>query len=229
MTALTWWEVCIKYAFIVFNFTFWVAGTGVLVLGIWLHFDSRTAGLLNAENSPTVFFTGVNILIAAGTLMMVMGFLGCCGAIKESKCMLGLFFLFLLIIFAVEVSAGIWGLSNKDRVVKEVTEFYNQTYAKSKSTSTSTTQGALNETLRVIHLGLNCCGPTGMKKDAVEDTCPKKTGPELIIMSCPEAINATFYNKLHVIGGVGLGISVIMIFGMVFSIMLCCAIVRSTF
>ncbi|XP_038594529.1 CD9 antigen-like [Micropterus salmoides] len=227
MTALTWWEVCIKYAFIVFNFIFWVAGTGVLVLGIWLRFDSRTAGLLNAENSPTVFFTGVNILIAAGALMMIMGFLGCCGAIKESKCMLGLFFLFLIIIFAVEVSAGIWGLSNKDRVVKEVTAFYNQTYSKSKSTST--TQGALNETLRVIHLGLNCCGPTGMKKDAAEDTCPKKTGQELITTSCPDAINATFYNKLHVIGGVGLGIGVIMIFGMVFSIMLCCAIMRSTF
>lgn len=25
MTALTWWEVCIKYAFIVFNFIFWVS------------------------------------------------------------------------------------------------------------------------------------------------------------------------------------------------------------
>lgn len=33
---------------------------------------------------------GVYILIAAGALMMVVGFLGCCGAIKESPCMLGL-------------------------------------------------------------------------------------------------------------------------------------------
>lgn len=33
---------------------------------------------------------GVYILIAAGALMMIVGFLGCCGAIKESPCMLGL-------------------------------------------------------------------------------------------------------------------------------------------
>lgn len=33
---------------------------------------------------------GVYILIAAGALMMVVGFLGCCGAIQESPCMLGL-------------------------------------------------------------------------------------------------------------------------------------------
>lgn len=33
---------------------------------------------------------GVYILIGAGALMMVVGFLGCCGAIQESPCMLGL-------------------------------------------------------------------------------------------------------------------------------------------
>lgn len=33
---------------------------------------------------------GVYMLIGAGALMMVVGFLGCCGAIQESPCMLGL-------------------------------------------------------------------------------------------------------------------------------------------
>lgn len=39
---------------------------------------------------PVFISIGVYILIAAGALMMVVGFLGCCGAIKESPCMLGL-------------------------------------------------------------------------------------------------------------------------------------------
>lgn len=30
------------------------------------------------------------ILIGAGALMMLVGFLGCCGALQESQCMLGL-------------------------------------------------------------------------------------------------------------------------------------------
>lgn len=34
--------------------------------------------------------SGVYILIGAGALMMVVGFLGCCGAVQESQCMLGL-------------------------------------------------------------------------------------------------------------------------------------------
>ncbi|XP_069375699.1 CD9 antigen-like isoform X2 [Paralichthys olivaceus] len=212
---------CIKYLLFVFNFLFWLAGSGVLAVGLWLRFDSRTAGLFEGEDSPTVFFTGVYILIAAGALMMVVGFLGCCGAIKESPCMLGLFFLFLLVIFAVEVAAGTWGLSNKDRVVEDVTEFYKQTYSNYRQTK----QEALKETLRLIHFGLNCCGPTGTVIDAAKDTCPDREG--LIVTSCPTAIDEMFNNKLHIIGGVGIGIGVIMIFGMIFSMMLCCAIKRS--
>lgn len=34
--------------------------------------------------------SGVYILIGAGALMMLVGFLGCCGAVQESQCMLGL-------------------------------------------------------------------------------------------------------------------------------------------
>lgn len=34
-------------------------------------------------------FSGVYILIAVGALMMLVGFLGCYGAIQESQCLLG--------------------------------------------------------------------------------------------------------------------------------------------
>ncbi|KAF7229379.1 CD9 antigen isoform X2 [Nothobranchius furzeri] len=215
---------CLKYAMFVFNFLFWLAGTAVLAVGLWLRFDSRTKGLFEGEDSPSVFFTGVYILIAAGALMMVVGFLGCCGAIKESPCLLGLFFLFLLVIFAVEVAAGIWGFSNRETVVEDVTEFYKQTYDNYKTTK----QEALKETLRLIHFGLDCCGPTGTVIDSIKDICPKQEGLEIIVTkSCPKAIDEVFNNKLHIIGGVGIGIGVIMIFGMIFSMILCCAIKRS--
>ncbi|KAM4711609.1 CD9 antigen-like isoform 2-T2 [Anableps anableps] len=215
---------CLKYAMFVFNFLFWLAGTAVLAVGLWLRFDSRTKALFEDQESPSVFFTGVYLLTAAGALMMLVGFLGCCGAIKESPCMLGLFFVFLLIIFAAEVAAGIWGLSNKDKVIEEVSEFYKQTFYNYKNTK----QEALKETLRLIHFGLDCCGPTGTMSDTAKDICPKQEGLEILVTtSCPKAINDVFNNKLHIIGGVGIGIGVIMIFGMIFSMMLCCAIKRS--
>lgn len=224
MGALEGGLKCIKYMVFVFNFLFWLAGTGVLAAGLWLRFDSKTAGLFTGEDSPSVFFTGVYILLAAGALMMVVGFLGCCGALKESPCMLGLFFLFLLLIFAMEVAAGIWGLSNQDKVVDDIIEFYKQTYNNYQATK----QETLKETLRLIQFGLNCCGITGTILDSARDTCPKKEGLEaLITTSCPSAISEVFNSKLHIIGGVGIGIGLIMIFGMIFSMLLCCAIRRS--
>ncbi|XP_053505761.1 CD9 molecule b isoform X1 [Ictalurus furcatus] len=224
MAALTSGEQAIKYLIFVFNFFIWLAGTGVLAVGLWLRFDKQTAGLFQATDAPSTFLVGVYILIVAGALMMVVGFLGCCGALRESQCMLGLFFIFLLIIFAAEVAAGIWGLSNKDKIVQEVKQFYEQTY----TTYQLTKQPALKETLTVIQLGLQCCGPTGTVFDGAADTCPKKEGlAQLITTSCPAAIDDLFNSKMHIIGGVGIGIGVIMIFGMLFSMLLCCAVRRT--
>ncbi|XP_076848983.1 CD9 molecule a isoform X2 [Brachyhypopomus gauderio] len=214
---------CIKYLMFIFNLLFWLAGTGVFAVGLWLRFDPKTKNLFEGDSSPYVFYTGVYILIAAGALMMVVGFFGCCGAIQESPCMLGLFFFFLLLIFAVEVAAGIWGFSNQSNVVHDITQFYRQTYNDYKDTK----QDALKETLRLIQQGLNCCGPSSSLEDSqvLEDTCPKKEGLDVLITkSCPDAIDEVFNSKLHIIGGIGIGIGVIMIFGMVFSMMLCCAI-----
>ncbi|KAK3518160.1 hypothetical protein QTP70_033254 [Hemibagrus guttatus] len=215
---------CIKYLMFGFNFLFWLAGTGVLAVGLWLRFDKRTESLFQVEDSPSTFLTGVYILIVAGALMMVVGFLGCCGAIRESQCMLGLFFIFLLIIFAAEVAAGIWGLSNRSKIIEEVQQFYIQTYTNYQTTK----QPALKETLRAMQYGLQCCGPTGTIIDAASDTCPKKEGLEILVtVSCPAAIDDLFNSKMHIIGGVGIGIGLIMIFGMIFSMLLCCAVRRT--
>uniref|UniRef100_UPI0037E8A45E CD9 molecule a isoform X2 n=1 Tax=Semicossyphus pulcher TaxID=241346 RepID=UPI0037E8A45E len=214
----------VKYLMFVFNVFFWLAGTGVFAIGLWLRLDPKTKGLFEGPDSPYVFYTGVYILIAAGALMMVVGFLGCCGAIQESPCMLGLFFFFLLIIFAVEVAAGFWGFSNQSKVVNDITAFYTQTYNNYKTTGDE----RLKETLRVIQTGLNCCGPTVNAIDTDKDTCPPK-GPleQLITKTCPEAIDEVFDSKLHIIGGVGITIGIVMVFGMIFSMLLCCAIRKS--
>uniref|UniRef100_A0A1A7YYX6 Tetraspanin n=1 Tax=Iconisemion striatum TaxID=60296 RepID=A0A1A7YYX6_9TELE len=213
---------CMKYLMFIFNFFIFLGGSFLLGVGVWVLVDPTGFREIVAVNP--LLFMGVYVILAMGAMLFLLGFLGCCGAIKESPCLLGLFFLFLLIIFAVEVAAGIWGFSNQETVVEDITEFYKQTYHNYKTTK----QEALKETLRLIHFGLDCCGPTGTVIDATKDICPKQEGLEILVTtSCPKAIDEVFNNKLHIIGGVGIGIGVIMIFGMIFSMILCCAIKRS--
>uniref|UniRef100_A0A2K6S3Q4 CD81 molecule n=1 Tax=Saimiri boliviensis boliviensis TaxID=39432 RepID=A0A2K6S3Q4_SAIBB len=110
---------CIKYLLFVFNFVFWLAGGVILGVALWLRHDPQTTNLLYLElgdkPAPNTFYVGIYILIAVGAVMMFVGFLGCYGAIQESQCLLGTFFTCLVILFACEVAAGIWGFVNKDQ------------------------------------------------------------------------------------------------------------------
>ena len=61
-------------------------------------------------------FVGADVLIAVGSIIMILGFLGCCGAIKESRCMLLLFFIGLLLILILQVTGGILGAVYKPQL-----------------------------------------------------------------------------------------------------------------
>ncbi|KAH8870902.1 CD9 antigen [Schistosoma japonicum] len=66
-------------------------------------------GILDAH-IPAVH-AGANLLIAVGFFIMLMGFLGCCGAIRESQCLLFLFFAFVFFCFTLLMAAGLWAVA----------------------------------------------------------------------------------------------------------------------
>nr|XP_060635549.1 CD9 antigen [Anolis sagrei ordinatus] len=281
---------CIKYLLFGFNFVFWLAGTAVLAIGLWLRFDSRTKDIFDHEENDTTFYTGVYILIGAGALIMLVGFLGCCGAIQESQCMLGLVsndpeLLSLKLLLSCKMIKGAgWGeelmLKNiylkhllifscllsgissfalplihplnflhqqtscrifkaflatqsplqgpgaeiaprLTEVADNVKNFYDSVYKKRSEPSAK-------ETLRALQHALNCCGYTGAIEATFQDTCPKQELSEMLkLQSCHAAIDDFFTTKLNVIGAVGIVVGVVMIFGMIFSMILCCAVRRS--
>ena len=63
-----------------------LAGAAILGIGIWTEIDP---GQFDAFLGNSGYALPAKILIAAGAFVMVVGFLGCCGAIKESRPLLG--------------------------------------------------------------------------------------------------------------------------------------------
>ncbi|KAJ8272186.1 hypothetical protein COCON_G00110450 [Conger conger] len=218
----------IKYVLFFFNFFFWLAGGVILGVALWLRQDSQTSGLLSlrldGNQAPSTFYISVYILIAVGAVMMFVGFLGCYGAIQESQCLLGTFFVCLVILFACEVAAGIWGYMNRGTISDEMIHFYDEAYDKALLGDQ-----AAATVLKAFHESLDCCGKdgvTGFFTKLLQDVCPKSP-LSLTEANCHTKLEKIFSEKLYLIGIVALVVAVIMIFEMIFSMVLCCGIRNS--
>uniref|UniRef100_A0A3Q0SBN5 Tetraspanin n=1 Tax=Amphilophus citrinellus TaxID=61819 RepID=A0A3Q0SBN5_AMPCI len=75
----------VKYLMFVFNLIFWLGGCGLFGVGVWLSFTQSEFSSL-----PLSFpsLSAANLLLVAGGITMVTGFLGCLGALKEQRCLL---------------------------------------------------------------------------------------------------------------------------------------------
>lgn len=62
-----------------------LCGCGLLGVGIWL---SVSQGSFATFSPSFPSLSAANMVIAIGAIVMVTGFLGCLGAIKENKCLL---------------------------------------------------------------------------------------------------------------------------------------------
>uniref|UniRef100_A0A3Q3L481 Tetraspanin n=1 Tax=Labrus bergylta TaxID=56723 RepID=A0A3Q3L481_9LABR len=171
----------------------------IVILGVTLYLrnDSQTSNLLilqfEGHQAPGTFYISVYILIAVGAVMMLVGFLGCYGAIQGSLCLLGTFFFFLVILFACEAAAAIWGFMNRDTISKELINFYNAAYIKTQP----------SKVLDAFHTTLDCC-VTGT-------LCPGKTPEDFLrSQSCHDKLIELFSDKLYVNGLAALIVAVIM-------------------
>uniref|UniRef100_A0AAQ4RYV8 Tetraspanin n=1 Tax=Gasterosteus aculeatus aculeatus TaxID=481459 RepID=A0AAQ4RYV8_GASAC len=72
----------LRYGMVFFNLLFWLGGCGILGVGVWL---SVTQGNFATLSSSLPSLSAANLLIAVGTVTMVIGCLGCVGAVKESR------------------------------------------------------------------------------------------------------------------------------------------------
>ena len=122
----------------------------------------RNIKVLTVDQDDPLLEYASYVLIAMGAVVFIVGFLGCCRAIKENKCMLGLYIFFLLLIMAGELAAGILALLYKDEVLNTatevlVTELKNDTiYTLDKEGKATFT--AFGLAMSASQIELKCCG-----------------------------------------------------------------------
>jgi len=105
---------CTKYLLFIFNLLFWLIGLALIAIGLWAKLDQDfiakvmdVAGDSDLAEELSNYITIMAIfIIVLGAIIACIGFFGCCGAMRQSRCCLGIFFFLLLICFLVTIVLG---------------------------------------------------------------------------------------------------------------------------
>ena len=100
-------------------------GCVVLGVGIYALVDGQALmDLVNTQTDVTltVFTSAAYILIAVSVLVVIVSFFGCCGAIKENRCMLGTYFTVILLMFITLIVGSVIGYATSIDKVEEAIE-----------------------------------------------------------------------------------------------------------
>ncbi|XP_071443314.1 CD9 antigen [Hetaerina americana] len=257
--ALTGCYSVLKFLVIIINLLFWLTGLAVMVFATWMLVDPTF--LVSVAQNETSYYAGLYILLGIGCLAFIVGLFGCCGAYKESQCMLVTFFCLLLVIVVGEIAGGAWAWNHSEDLEKMVRENVKKTVQKEYNSVQSRTIA-----FDAIQRGLQCCGAngpsdwsgsdynTGGKKsvdlaissllqaytvpasccNAPEDSLQCEAGRKIGLTSviggviysegCIDKLISILRSYTGVVVGVAIGLGVLQFLGLVFSMILCCAV-----
>ncbi|KAK4472268.1 hypothetical protein MN116_002661 [Schistosoma mekongi] len=153
-------------------------------------------------------------IIVVGVIILIVSFLGCCGAIKENVCMLYMYAFFLIVLLIAELVAAIVAVVYKDKIDAEVDTLMT---------------GALdhpNEEITafmdLIQSSFHCCGAKGPNdyKGSVPDSC--KEGQVPYTQGCVYVFGAFLKRNLIIVACVAFGVC----FFQLLSIVIACCLGR---
>ncbi|KFO37960.1 Tetraspanin-3 [Fukomys damarensis] len=94
------------------------------------------------------------VIIAVGALLFIIGLIGCCATIRESRCGLATFVIILLLVFVTEVVVVVLGYVYRAKVENEVDRSIQKVYKTYNGTSPDAASRAIDYVQRQLH----CCG-----------------------------------------------------------------------
>ena len=130
---------------------FQVIGCVVLGLGIYALVDGASLVTLvdksgvGDDMNITAFTSAAYIFIVVAVFVVILTFFGCCGAIKESKCMLGTYFTLILVMFVVMIAGAVLGYSTSMDKLQDALEKTMPQYQDNIDNAKNDSQKAITE------------------------------------------------------------------------------------
>jgi CD81 antigen len=134
-----------------FIYVLQLVGIAAVAAAVWMLVDPTFMISLAQEQQNYQY--ALFILLGLGVLMVLLAFCGCCGALKESTCMLVSFFCCMLIVVTAEIAAGVWAYQNSDKL-----ELFVKTNLKHTISNEYKVVESRTEIVDLIQAKMQCCG-----------------------------------------------------------------------
>ncbi|XP_038212639.1 23 kDa integral membrane protein-like [Zerene cesonia] len=139
-------EFLVKYILFFANLFFALAGLALVGLGIAVQLQvSEIVDIVESANFQIAPITA----IVLGSIVFLIAFFGCCGAIKENNCMLVTYSIFMLVLMLAKITLAVLIFVNLDSYVEEIPRWLNEAFNKDR------------EVFHGIERTFKCCGPSG--------------------------------------------------------------------
>ncbi|CAG9763701.1 unnamed protein product [Ceutorhynchus assimilis] len=210
-------ETITRILVFVANFAFLLVGVALLSVGILytIHFTHYTEAIPDQYQAIQYVPT---LAIVVGSIIFFIAFLGCCGTIRSSPCMLTTYASILFVIFLLQVALGVFGLlqiKNSSELKVQVSQSINRLFAKYNQTTDYT--GVID----LIQQNLKCCGSTGSTSwtTGVPGSCYDED-KNLYAQGCSDAMYSFINGSVRLIAIVALTISLVEIVGAILALCL---------
>ncbi|XP_034252665.1 CD63 antigen-like [Thrips palmi] len=230
----------IKYLLFLFNVLFVITGIVLLAIGATIKAVYMGYHVFLDDR----YFSAPNLLIAVGLIILLVSFLGCCGAVKENHCMIVSYIALLILIFILELSAGIAGYVCRDAAKDVLTQKLGESmlnYGKNDTVVTALwdlmqrtfeccgvndpqdwiTLAKMSQNTTVPQ---SCCGPASGFEPF---TCSAESNPPRFKDGCTTKFGEFVRDKAVVIGGAGITIALIQLVGILMACRLASAMRRA--
>lgn len=141
----------VKYGIFIFNLLCAVAGIALIVVGAIPLFKLDDIRDAFPENEPAIVPV---IVVCLGSIIFLISFFGCCGAIRENQCMVSTYAFFLLILVILQIVVAVFAFMYTADLAQAATEGFGKLFSDRGNQASG---AAIDQ----IQRGLSCCGTTG--------------------------------------------------------------------
>lgn len=144
---------CVKYTLFFFNFACWLFGGVIIGIGVWAFVEKNRYYQKDISTVYDVVFDLSIIFLIIGSIIFILGYAGCIGALRENVCLLKIYYYSMILIFLTLVVGIVLAFVFRDKVKEEVS-----TILQDNLITTYQDDPDKQSTIDWIQENIECCG-----------------------------------------------------------------------